>query len=83
MICVLMERVMNLNDIFVTLVELPGTVRSFVIAHADQTYTIVLNSKLSHEQHLLSYQHELDHIRNGDYDKKCSVDMIEINAHSA
>lgn len=74
---------MPLNDIFVSLVELPGTVRSFVIAHADQTYTIVLNSRLNHEQHLLSYQHEVNHIRNGDYDKKCSVDIIEIAAHNS
>ena len=78
-----MERVIDLNDIFVSLVELPGTVRSFVIAHADQTYTVVLNSKLSQEQHLLSYQHEVDHIKNGDYDKKCGVDLIEISAHGA
>lgn len=70
-----------MNDIDVRMCDLPGTVRSFVIAHPDMTYTIVLNSRLSHEQHLLSYQHELDHINNGDYDKKCSADLIEINAH--
>lgn len=30
---------------------------------------------------MISYEHELKHILNGDYEKKCSVDMIEINAH--
>lgn len=70
-----------MDNVFVKMCDLPGTVHSFVIAHPDQTYTIVLNSRLSHEQHLLSYQHELDHINNGDYDKKCSVDLIELYSH--
>ena len=62
-------------------IGLPATVRSFVIANSDSTYTIILNSKLSHEQNILSYLHEIDHIRKGDYDKKCSADLIEIIAH--
>lgn len=76
-----MKEVVLLDDIFVNLAELPATVRSFVVSHADQTYTIVLNSRLSHEQNILSYHHELNHIRNGDYEKKCTVDMIEVVAH--
>lgn len=71
-----------LENVFVKLIELPATVRSFVVANKDQTYTIVLNCKLSHEQNLLSYQHELNHIINGDYEKKCPTDIIEIIAHS-
>lgn len=70
-----------MNDIIVKLLDLPGTVHSFVISNADQTYTIVLNSKLNYEQNMISYEHELKHILNGDYEKKCSVDLIEINAH--
>ena len=63
--------------------EMPTTVRSFVIVNSDSTYTIILNSKLSHEQNIISYWHEIDQIRNGDYEKKCSVDLIEITAHGA
>lgn len=62
-------------------IEMPATVRSFVIVNSDSTYTIILNSKLSHEQNITSYWHEIDHIKNGDYDKKCSADLIEIVAH--
>lgn len=76
-----MKGVALLDNVFVNLTELPTTVRSFVVAHADETYTIVLNSRLSHEQNLISYRHELNHIRNGDYEKKCAVDMIEVIAH--
>ena len=71
-----------MENIFVKCVELPTAVRSFVVANNDMTYTVILNSKLSREQNLLSYQHELDHILNGDYEKKCSADFIEITAHA-
>lgn len=70
-----------MEDVFVRYMGLPTTVRSFVVANKDMTYTVILNCKLSHEQNLISYQHELTHILQGDYEKKCSVDLIEINAH--
>ena len=70
-----------MEDIYVRYLQLPTTVRAYVVANADMTYTIILNSSLSREQNLISYAHELDHIENGDYEKKCSVDMIEFYAH--
>lgn len=70
-----------MEEVFVVMAELPATVKSFVIANVDQTYTIVINSRLSHEQNMKSYQHELDHIRNGDYDRKICADLIELYAH--
>ena len=75
------KEMISLEDIFVKLIELPYTIRSYVVMNKDHSYTIVLNSKLSHEQNLISYQHEIVHIKNGDYEKKCSVDMIELIAH--
>lgn len=70
-----------MDNIFVTLADLPGSIRSFVVRNRDMTYTIVLNSKLNHDQHLICYNHEIDHIRNGDYEKKYTADLIEIAAH--
>lgn len=72
-----------MEQINVIYADMPTTVHSYVVSNADMSYTIVLNSKLCHEQHMISYQHELEHIKNGDYDRKCSADMIEIVAHSA
>lgn len=69
----------DINTIFA---EMPCTIKSFVVNNPDLTYTIVLNSHLSHEQNLLSYAHELAHIMNGDYDRMCDVDFIEVSAHS-
>ena len=61
--------------------DMPAAIKSYVVCNSDSTYTIILNSKLSYEQNLISCEHEIKHILNGDYEKKCNVDIIEINAH--
>lgn len=62
--------------------DMPTTIKAYTVINSDNTYTIVLNSRLSREQHLLSYYHEMKHIENNDYDKKCDVNIIEFQAHS-
>lgn len=71
-----------MDNIYVVYADMPVSVRSYVVVNADESYTIVINSRLSYEQNLVSYNHELDHILNGDYEKGCSADLIEISAHS-
>lgn len=70
-------------DINIVFTEMPCTIKAFVVNNPDFTYTIVLNSCLSHEQNLRSYTHELAHILNGDYDKMCDIDLIEMSTHSS
>lgn len=70
-----------MSNINIRYYDLPCSIRSFVVSNSDMTYTIVLNSKMAYEMQLLAYQHELNHINNGDYEKKCSADVIEMNAH--
>lgn len=60
--------------------DMPAVVKAYTIC-SDGFYTIVLNSTLSREQNLISYQHEIMHIKNGDFDKKCSADLIELYSH--
>lgn len=67
---------MDVNTIFV---DMPVTISGYTIRKGDD-YTIVLNSKLSHEKHLETYAHELDHITNGDFEK-FGADLIELHAH--
>lgn len=71
----------NSNNINVVYIDLPCTINSFTVSNADMSYTIVLNSKKSHQQNLQAYLHEYRHILDGDFEKKCSADMIEIMAH--
>ena len=57
-------------------------IKAYTVNNCDDSFTIVLNSRLNREQHLISYHHELTHIENGDYDRQCKdVDMVEIFAH--
>lgn len=69
-------------DVNVILADMPSRIPAYSIANTDLSYTIVLNSKLNHERQLLAYHHEINHIENGDYDKKCPADIIECYAHS-
>lgn len=71
-----------MDNVNVVYADMPVSVHSYVVVNADESYTIVINSRLSHEQNLVSYNHELYHILNGDYEKECSADLIEISAHS-
>lgn len=70
-------------DVNVILADMPGTISAYSVANPDLSYTIVLNSRLNYERQLLAYYHEMKHIENGDYDKKCSADIIECYSHSA
>ncbi len=62
--------------------DMPTRIKAYTIRSANGTYTIVLNSRLTREQHLISYHHEMYHIENGDYDRTdTNINAIEINAH--
>ena len=61
---------------------MPTTIKAYTVNNNDDSYTIVLNSRLSREQHLRSYHHEMLHIERGDYDRQSkNVQLVEIFAH--
>ena len=69
-----------MNDYRVIYLDMPATVRSFVVKR-DEEYTIVMNPRLSYEDRQERYWHEVRHIENGDFDRECSADQIEMEAH--
>lgn len=64
----------------VRLIDLPDGVKGFV-RELDDCYTIVLNAKLSHDQLLETYLHELEHLKRKDFDRE-NADLIESEAHN-
>ena len=68
-------------DANVILMDMPATIRAYTLVNADSSYSIVVNARLNHETQLEAYRHELEHISQGDYNKKCSADLIEFYAH--
>ena len=69
-------------DVNVILADMPTSIPAYSVANPDLSYTIVLNSRLNHERQLMAYHHEMNHIKNGDFEKKCSADVIECYAHA-
>lgn len=62
--------------------NLPYKIKGFAVYNSnDDYYTIVLNSRLSHDQNLKTYIHELKHINNNDFFSDLDVSMIEACAH--
>ena len=70
------------QDVNTIMADMPCSIAAYTIANADTSYTIVLNSRLNYERQLQAYHHEMMHMENGDYDRRCSVDLIECYAHA-
>lgn len=66
----------------VVLIDLPTTVRGYVLRTFDGFCTIVLNSRLNIWQNKKSFKHEIDHILNGDFDSALTADEIEARRHA-
>lgn len=69
-----------MSDIFVKLIDLPCSVRGFTKKHA-RGYTVVLNSRMTREQNIVTYKHELKHITEGHLDREINVQEVECELH--
>ena len=69
-------------DINTRLIDMDVLIGEQVIKNNDDSYTILLNARLSHERQLECYRHALLHINNEDF-SKYNADKIEFDAHSA
>lgn len=68
------------DDYCIRLIDMPCSIKAYTVEE-NGFYSIYVNSKMCLEQNRASIQHELEHIRNKDFDKEVSVDAIEIIAH--
>lgn len=70
-----------MENIYVHLLDMDTKIPEHLIKNDDDSYTIFINARLSHESRLKSYLHALNHIMNDDFSKK-DVQEIESFAHS-
>jgi Zn-dependent peptidase ImmA (M78 family) len=61
--------------------DLPTQIKALTIKNRDDSYTVILNSRLSYEQQRQSFLHELQHITNYDLEKECDIDELEYMVH--
>lgn len=73
---------MTISNINTICLDMPSRIRSYVVKNPDGSYTIVLNSRLTRENNISAFHHELAHIFNGDHEKKnLTADEIELQTH--
>lgn len=67
-------------DVNIFLVNFSAPGKEMVVHNEDDTYTVLINAKLSQDGQLKAYQHALSHIENKDFEKS-DVQDIELKAH--
>lgn len=65
----------------VIMLDLPTTVKGYVLQTFDGYSTIVLNSRLNIWQNRASFLHEMEHIIRDDFHSMESATAIEARAH--
>ena len=68
------------EEIRVYQAEMPARIKGFTTLK-DGYYTILINSILDRQQQMKILEHEMKHIKNGDFEKKCPADLIEAYMH--
>ena len=64
------------------LIDMPVKIRGYIYENvATGERVCVLNARLTHEANQHTYEHECDHIANGDLECKEDVDIMEARAH--
>lgn len=69
-----------MNDIRVVLMDVDTMVGESIFKNADDSYTILLNSRWSAEEQRRCFDHALSHIRHNDWEKN-NADEIEKERH--
>ena len=63
------------------LVNLPYDCRGCVTETGEGEPCIILNARMNHETNVMSYEHELRHIKSGDLHREKDVNAIESYCH--
>lgn len=71
---------MTTPDVNIFLLDFSAPGKEMVLQNEDGSYTVLINAKLSKDGQLKAYQHALNHIENGDFEKS-DVQSIEFRAH--
>lgn len=71
------------RDLNVQYLDMPTTVHGRTIPNEDGSYTVILNSRLSHDGQLRAWDDETEHINSDhlDYDNGKTVQEMECESH--
>ena len=57
--------------------NIPCSIKGYVVREDVSSYDIYMNPKYSYEEQQLTLKHELEHIRNGDFEAGACVSALE------
>ncbi|MEG1930547.1 MAG: hypothetical protein RR131_05360 [Anaerovorax sp.] len=66
----------------VYLIDLPVAFKGYTTKNEDCSYMIIINARLNSEMQIATYDHEIAHINNGDYDCCRQVGGVELIRHN-
>lgn len=69
-----------MEDVNVLIMDMDTMVSEHLIQNTDNSYTIFLNARLSHEMRLKAYAHAIKHLIENDFERE-NVQEIEVMAH--
>ena len=67
-----------MEEVIVRVVELPDGIPAFTLPDVDGLYNVYINEKLDPFSREKALEHELEHIRKGDWDRLGWMSVFEI-----
>ena len=62
-----------MDSVIIRIIDLPIGVDGMTVKDSNDDYNVYLNARLSGDQQVIAFHHELDHIKNGDFYNEESV----------
>ena len=66
-----------MNDTYISFIWLPSRVHAITVPDADGNYIVFVNQNLCFNQQEKAIKHELEHIKNGDFENFADVEYLE------
>lgn len=67
-----------METIQVFIINMPTFVDGITVKNSDDSYTILINAGLTAKQQCETYDHEMSHINNHDFDHIYNVNQLEL-----
>ena len=74
------NEILQLDNVIIRVINLPICVKGVTVPHPDGTYNIFINSQYSIDVQRDTLKHELNHIKNLDFDNFDNIQLIEQRA---
>ena len=65
-------------EVRVRYLKMPVSVRGFTVREDADVYDVYINPIYTYESQMETYEHELTHIRRGDFEREDDVNRLEV-----